>query len=378
MSNKHHEKFGEATDPIHHEDLDLVSDAMWARRKHLKALGSMASLAAVPAIGLTGANARAQALEKTKVSIAVGGKASFYYLPLSIAEFKGFYKAEGLDVEISDFAGGSRALAAVVGGSADVVSGAYEHTINLQQKGQMFQAFVLQGRAPQMAIGVSSKTMAGYKSVADLKGKKIGVSAPGSSTNMMASFMLANAGLKASDVSFVGVGTGAGAVTALRSGQIDAISNVEPVMTMLQQSGDIRIVADMRTMKGTQEFLGGPMPAACLYAPLTFVQKYPNTAQALASAIIRANRWIESVGPSELIRTVPESYLLGDRGIYLATFNAIRDSISRDGLISDEGSQTALKLLESSTPKWDKTKVELAKTYTNEFAKKALAKLGKA
>jgi len=299
-------------------------------------------------------------------------------LPLSIAEFKGFYKAEGLDVEISDFAGGSRALAAVVGGSADVVSGAYEHTINLQQKGQMFQAFVLQGRAPQMAIGVSSKTMAGYKSVADLKGKKIGVSAPGSSTNMMASYMLANAGLKASDVSFVGVGTGAGAVTALRSGQIDAISNVEPVMTMLQQSGDIRIVADMRTMKGTQDFLGGPMPAACLYAPLTFVQKYPNTAQALASAIIRANRWIESVGPSELIRTVPESYLLGDRGIYLATFNAIRDSISRDGLISDEGSQTALKLLESSTPKWDKTKVDLAKTYTNEFAKKALAKLGKA
>jgi len=378
MSNKHHEKFGEATDPIHHEDLDWVSDAMWARRKHLKALGSMASLAAVPAIGLTGANARAQALEKTKVSIAVGGKASFYYLPLSIAEFKGFYKAEGLDVEISDFAGGSRALAAVVGGSADVVSGAYEHTINLQQKGQMFQAFVLQGRAPQMAIGVSSKTMAGYKSVTDLKGKKIGVSAPGSSTNMMASFMLANAGLKASDVSFVGVGTGAGAVTALRSGQIDAISNVEPVMTMLQQSGDIRIVADMRTMKGTQDFLGGPMPAACLYAPLTFVQKYPNTAQALASAIIRANRWIESVGPSELIRTEPESYLLGDRGIYLATFNAIRDSISRDGLIPDEGSKTALKLLEASTPKWDKTKVDLAKTYTNEFAKKALAKLGRA
>jgi len=378
MSIKSHEKFGEVIEIMHRKDLDRVSDAMWARRKHLKALGSMASLAAVPAIGLTGASTRAQALEKTKVSIAVGGKASFYYLPLSIAEFKGFYKAEGLDVEISDFAGGSRALAAVVGGSADVVSGAYEHTINLQQKGQMFQAFVLQGRAPQMAIGVSSKTMAGYKSVADLKGKKIGVSAPGSSTNMMASYMLANAGLKASDVSFVGVGTGAGAVTALRSGQIDAISNVEPVMTMLQQSGDIRIVADMRTMKGTQDFLGGPMPAACLYAPLTFVQKYPNTAQALASAIIRANRWIESVGPSELIRTVPESYLLGDRGIYLATFHAIRDSISRDGLIPDEGSKTALKLLEASTPKWDKTKVDLAKTYTNEFAKKALAKLGKA
>lgn len=348
-----------------------------ARRHHLQTLSALAGSAAWSATGFGGA-AYAQALEKTKVSIAVGGKASFYYLPLSIAEFKGFYKAEGLDVEISDFAGGSKALAAVVGGSADVVSGAYEHTINLQQKGQMFQAFVLQGRAPQMAIGVSTKTMPGYKSVADLKGKKIGVSAPGSSTNMMANYLLASAGLKPGDVSFVGVGTGAGAVAAMRAGQIDAISNIEPVMTMLEQGNHVRIVADMRTMKGTQALLGGPMPAACLYAPLSFVQKYPNTAQALAAAIIRANRWIDQVGPSELIRTVPESYLLGDRGIYLATFNAIRDSISKDGLIPDEGSKTALRLLESSSPKWDQSKVDLAKTYTNDFAKRALAKLGKA
>ncbi|NCW01174.1 MAG: ABC transporter substrate-binding protein, partial [Betaproteobacteria bacterium] len=128
--------------------------------RQLAALGGASALAAT---GLDPRGAQAQALEKTKVAIAVGGKASFYYLPLSIAEIKGFYKEEGLEVEISDFAGGSRALAAVVGGSADVVSGAYEHTINLQQKGQMFQAFVLQGRAPQIAIAVSAKTMGGYK-----------------------------------------------------------------------------------------------------------------------------------------------------------------------------------------------------------------------
>jgi hypothetical protein len=73
-------------------------------------------------------------LEKSKVSIAVGGKAAFYYLPLTIAEQLGYFKDEGLDVEISDFAGGARALQAVVGGSADVVSGAYEHTINMQAR----------------------------------------------------------------------------------------------------------------------------------------------------------------------------------------------------------------------------------------------------
>src|ERR1700733_12900746 len=86
------------------------------------------------------------AVEKPKVSIAVGGKSALYYLPLTIAERLGYFKDEGLDVTISDFAGGSQALRAVVGGSADVVSGSYEHTINMQARGQHFQAFVLQGR----------------------------------------------------------------------------------------------------------------------------------------------------------------------------------------------------------------------------------------
>ncbi|MDQ6880876.1 MAG: ABC transporter substrate-binding protein, partial [Pseudomonadota bacterium] len=125
-------------------------------------------------------------LEKSRLSIAVGGKAAFYYLPLTISEQLGYFKAEGLDVEISDFAGGARALQALVGGSADVVSGAYEHTINMQSKNQFIESFVLQGRAPQIAMGVSTKTMPRYQALADLRGKKIGVSAPGSSTNMVA------------------------------------------------------------------------------------------------------------------------------------------------------------------------------------------------
>ena len=240
-------------------------------------------------------------LEKTKVAIAVGGKAAFYYLPLTISEQLGYFKAEGLDVEISDFAGGSRALQALVGGSADVVSGAYEHTINMQSKNQFIESFVLMGRAPQIAMGVSIKAMPNYRTVADLRGKKIGVSAPGSSTNMVASLVLSRAGLKASDVSFVGVGTAAGALTALRSGQIDAMSNTDPVMTMLEQKGDVKIISDTRTLKGTLEVFGGPMPAACFYTHAEFVQKNPNTCQALANAIVRGLKWLQTAGPSDII-----------------------------------------------------------------------------
>lgn len=312
--------------------------------------------------------------EKTKLAIAVGGKASFYYLPLTLAEQLGYFKAEGLEVEISDFAGGARALQAVVGGSADVVSGAYEHTINLQNKGQVFQAFVLQGRAPQIALGISNKTLPGYKSVADLKGKKIGVTAPGSSTNMMANLVLSRAGIKAGDVSFIGVGTSAGALTALRSGQIDAICNIDPVMTMLEQKGDVRVVFDTRTLKGTNEVFGGPMPAACLYAPMEFLQKNPNTAQALTNAIVHGLKWLQTAGPGDIIKTVPESYLLGDRGLYLASFDKVRESIALDGVFPEEGGKTALRALASFDATLKADRIDLSKTWTNQFAARAKAR----
>ncbi len=316
----------------------------------------------------------AQAIEKPKVTIAVGGKNLFYYLPLTIAEQLGYFKDEGLEVTIVDFAGGSRALAAVVGGSADVVSGAFEHTVNMQFKGQPMRAFVLQGAAPQIVLGVNPKTMPNFKSVADLKGKKIGITAPGSSTNIMANFVLAKAGLKPSDVSFIGVGASSGAVAAMRSGQIDAISNLDPVITLLQRSGDLKIVTDTRIVAEAEKVFGGPMPAGCLYAPQPFIDKNPNTVQALTNAIVRANKWIQKAGPGDIIKVVPESYLLGDRAIYIDGFRAAQKALSPDGMFPAKGPETAFRALASADPKLAEAKLDLAAVYTNDFAKKANAK----
>ena len=316
----------------------------------------------------------AQTLEKPKVAIAVGGKNLLYYLPLTIAEQLGYFKDEGLQVEISDFAGGAKALQALVGGSADVVSGAYEHTINMQAKGQIITAFVLQGRAPQIVFGVSNKTLPNYKTIADLKGKKIGVTAPGSSTNMVANFVLAKGGLKPTDVSFIGVGTAAGAIAALRSGQLDAMSNLDPVNTMLEQKKDIRVIADTRTLKDTNALFGGPMPAASLYAPDAFLKKYPNTAQALANAMVRSLKWIQKADPSEIIKVVPENYLLGDRALYIDAFMKVREAMSPDGSFPENGPTTALKALQAFESELASKTIDLSKTYTNDLVKKASAK----
>jgi NitT/TauT family transport system substrate-binding protein len=329
------------------------------------------------AVVLAGAAAHAaQAqLEKRDVHIAVGGQASFYYLPLTIAERQGYFKDEGLNLKISDFAGGAVALRAVVGGSADVVSGAYEHTISLQSKKQYFQAFVAQGRLPQIAFGVATGKAGAIKSLKDLKGLKVGVSAPGSSTHNLVKQLLSKAGLDPNkDVSVIGVGLGAQAINALQSGHIDAISNTDPVMTKLEQDNAIKVIADTRTVKGTIDVWGAPLPAGCLYAPIEFVQKHPNTAQALANAIVRADKWIAKASATEVARVVPESYLLGDRALYLFSYDKVKEAISPDGLFSDAGAKATIKGLAAFNPDIKPAEIDLAKTYTNEFARKANAK----
>jgi len=343
---------------------------MQRRRLIRAALAGTAALA-LPAVG------RAQSVEKPKLTIAVGGKNLLYYLPLTVAEVRGYLKDEGLDVTIADFAGGSRALQALVGGSADIVSGAFEHTINMQVKGQRLRAFVLQGRAPQIVLGINPKTMPNFKTVADLKGKKLGVTAPGSSTNVLANFVLAKVGLKPGDVSIIGVGAGSGAVAAMRSGQIDAISSLDPVITLLARSGDLKIVSDTRVVAEADRIFGGPMPAACLYTQQSFLDKNPNTAQALANAIVRADRWIQGAGPGDIIKAVPESYLLGDRAVYIDAFLAAKGALSPDGMFPEAGPETARRALASVDAEIANAKIDLAAIYTNDYVKRANAKYPK-
>jgi len=337
------------------------------QRRSLLVAGATA--ATLPALSF------AQALEKPKLTIAVGGKNLLYYLPLTIAETQGYFKAEGLDVTIADFAGGSRALQALVGGSADVVSGAFEHTINMQIKGQRLRAFALQGRAPQIVLGVNPKTMPNFRSVADLKGKKLGVTAPGSSTNVLANFVLAKAGLKPGDVSIIGVGAGSGAVAAMRAGQIDAISNLDPVITLLLRSGDLKVVSDTRVVAEADKVFGGPMPAGCLYTSQAFIDKNPATVQAITNAIVRADKWIQQAGPSDIIKAVPENYLLGDRAVYVDAFLAAKGALSPDGMIPEAGAETARRALASVDKEVaSAAHIDLKAVYTNDFVKRANAK----
>lgn len=341
------------------------------RRRFLAS--SVAACAAASGWGTASAQTKrdSEKPELTRLTLAVGGKASFFHLPLSIADQLGYFRAEGVDVEVADFPDWLRAQQAVLGGAAEVCSGSFEHVISLQQRRQFYQSIVLQGRAPQVAMGVSTRTLAQYRSAADLRGRRIGVSSLGSTTQLIAQLVLAQAGVSAREVNYVSVGSAAGALAALRSGQVDAMSNSEPVMTMLEQRGDVRIISDTRTLKGTAAVFGGMMPSACLYSGNDFVRAHPRTCQALANGIVHALKWLQTAGPSDMMKTVPESYLLGDRALYLASFANVREAFSTDGLVPADGVQTALRALAVTSTDASARGPVAGLLYTNDFARKA-------
>jgi sulfonate transport system substrate-binding protein len=331
----------------------------------LTALAAAASLAFA-------VNAQDRKLD-AKVQLAVGGKSALFYLPLTVTERLGYFKDEGLDVEISDFQGGAKSLQALIGGSADVVTGAYDHIVQMHAKTQPIIGLVELGRFPGYALGVVTAKAQNYRGAADLKGMKIGITAPGSSTHFMALHLMTQNGLRADEASFIGVGATSSAVAAVKRGEIDAIVNVDPVISVLESQNLVKIVADTRTLEGTRQVFGGPYTAAVLYALPAYVEKNTNAVQALVNAFVRGLRWMQVHSAEEIAKVMPEEYALGDKTLYLAAIKKSLPMYSPDGRFGRDGAETAYRVLAAFDPQVKSATIDIAKTYTDAFVDKALA-----
>jgi NitT/TauT family transport system substrate-binding protein len=319
-----------------------------------------------------GSRAFAQgAPEKPKVTLGVGGKALLYYLPLTVAERKGYFKEEGLEVEINDFGGGARSLQALIGGSVDVVTGAYEHTIRMQAKGQDVRALTELGRFPAIVIAVKKDKAGQVKSAADFKGLKIGVTAPGSSTALTAQYAMVKAGLKAADAAIIGIGAGASAVAAMKKGEIDLISHLDPVIAKLEADGDVQVLIDTRTEAGTRALFGGSNPAATLYSKKDFIDRNPVTTQRLVNAFVKSLKWLQTAKPDDVADLVPAEYHLGDKPLYIKAVQNSLESYSRTGIVTPEGMTSVMDMLKQLDPELKDAKVDLATTFDDRFVRKA-------
>ena len=311
--------------------------------------------------------------EKKRVIIAVGGKAALYYLPLTLAEQLGYFDDAGLDVEILDFPGGAKALQAMMGGSADVVSGGFDHTIVMQARGQKLTAFVLQGATPAISLVVAKDKADTWRGPQNLKGMKIGVTAPGSSTNMFVNALLARGGLDKDDVSIIGVGSGQSAVAAMQAGHLDALANIEPAISMLVRRGKVVEKVETISVQGATQLYGAALPSGSLYTKREFIRDNPHTVQALTDAMVRAVKWLAAASDEKVANRVPRHYLLGDRSLYLAALKRQRPSYSKDGRIPPQAARAMLQALAGFHEPISKRPIQLEETYTNRFVDAALS-----
>jgi NitT/TauT family transport system substrate-binding protein len=312
------------------------------------------------------------ALAETKIALAVGGGSCLCYLPTMLAKQLGEYEKAGVNVEVVDFKGGSESLKAVIGGSADVVSGYFDHCVNLAAKGQHLQSFVVYDRFPGLVLVVSPKHASEINSLKDLANKKVGVSAPGSSTDFFLKYLLSKNGVDANSVGVIGVGLGATAVAAMEQGQIDAAVMLDPAVTILKTKySDLKILSDTRSQKDTLAVFGGEYPGGALYTKADWIAAHPKEVQAMTDAIVATLKWIHSHTPEEIADKMPPELVGKDKASYVAALKNTIPMYSNDGKMDPKGAEAVLAVFSQSSPEVKNAHIDLSKTYTNAFAEKA-------
>jgi len=307
------------------------------------------------------------ALAQTRVVLGVGGRTAIIYLPLTVTERLGFFREEGLDVVIQDFGAGARALQALIGGSVEVVTGGYDHTIQMQALGRDIVAFVLLNRYPGLVLAVRKDLESEIRSISDLKGRRVGITAPGSSTHIFVNYLLIKSGLRPTDASIVSTSVGAQAVAAVQNRLVDAISNVEPAISLLDERGLIRVLADTRTAQGTRAVLGGEYPFASLYTTRAWLERNPDKAQRLTNAMVRGLRWMQGKSAVEIAQILPEEFFLGDRDLYIRMLQRNLEMFSPTGRFSETAPLRPLVVLSSFDENVARAQFDLKRTFTNEF-----------
>jgi NitT/TauT family transport system substrate-binding protein len=312
------------------------------------------------------------AAAQSKVTIAIGGGACLCYLPTVLAKQLGEYDKAGLAVELVDLKGGSDALKAVLGGSADVVSGYFDHCVNLAARKQELQAFVVYDRYPGLVLVVSPAHTNEIKSIKDLAGKKVGVSAPGSSTDFFLKYLLKKNGLDPASASVIGVGLGATSVAAMEQGQIDAAVMLDPSVTVLQGSHpDLRILSDTRTQKDTLEVFGGEYPGGALYSTTAWVAAHEKEVQALTNAILNTLAWIHAHSPEDVMAKMPAELVGKNKELYLAALKNTIPMYSVTGKMDPKGAEAVLAVFSEGSPEVAKANIDVKKTYTNQYVDRA-------
>jgi NitT/TauT family transport system substrate-binding protein len=303
-----------------------------------------------------------------KITIMVGGYEKQIYLPAKLAEALGYFKDEGLDVELLNEAAGVDAENQLLAGAVQAVVGFYDHCVDLQAKGKFVESIVQFSQAPGEVELVSSKHPE-IKAPADFKGKTLGVTGLGSSTNFLTLFMASKAGLQPGDVVTVPVGAGGTFIAAMQQDQIQAGMTTEPTISRMVKTGEASVLVDMRTVESTRKALGGTYPAASLYMESAWADAHKEDVQKLANAFVKTLKFINTHSGAEIAEKMPKDFYVGDKDGYIKALEEGKGMFTPDGVMPEDDPKTVLAVLSEFSRNVKGKQIDLSKTYTTEFVK---------
>src|SRR5450830_103551 len=323
-------------------------------------------------ISLAVASATMMALPGTasaagKITIMVGGITKMVYLPAKLAEQLGYFKEEGLDVELQSQPAGVDAENELLAGAVQAVVGFYDHSIDLQSKGKEITAIVIFGQVPGEVELVSTKAAASIKSMADVKGKTLGVTGLGSSTNFLTQYLASRHGIMSNQYSVLPVGADNTFIAAMKQGRIDAGMTTEPTVSQMLKTGEAKVLVDMRSVDGTVKALGGLYPASSLYVQRNWLNGHKDDAAKLARAFVKTLKFIKTHSATEIADKMPKDYYGNNKALYVQALENSLPMYSADGKMPVGGPETVLSVLSGFNPNVKGKHIDLSKTYTNEF-----------
>ncbi|MFL9923282.1 ABC transporter substrate-binding protein [Herbaspirillum lusitanum] len=308
-----------------------------------------------------------QAYAAGKITIMVGGITKMVYLPAKLTEQLGYFKEEGLDVELQSQPAGVDAENELLAGAVQAVVGFYDHSIDLQTKGKEITAIVVFGQVPGEVELVSTKVAANFKSMADSKGKTLGVTGLGSSTNFLTQYLASRHGITSKEYSLLPVGADNTFIAAMKQGRIDAGMTTEPTASQLLKTGDAQVLVDMRTVEGTVKALGGLYPASSLYVQRSWLNKNKDDAAKLARAFVKTLKFIKTHSAEEIAAKMPKDYYGKNKELYVQALQNSLPMFTADGKMPPGGPETVLSVLSGFNPNVKGKHIDLSKTFTNEF-----------
>ena len=308
----------------------------------------------------------------TTVKLMVGGMNKQIYLPAKLTERLGYFKEQGLDVQLSDEPAGVDAETAMLAGQVDGVVGFYDHTIDLQGKHKAAESVVQLLQVPGEVELCRSDVAGQIHSPADWKGRNLGVTGLGSSTNFLTKYLAVRNGLQAADVHSVAVEAGDTFIAAMQHKSIDCGMTTEPTISALLGTGQAKVLVDMRTADGATKALGGVYPASSVYMQTSYADTHRDVVQKLVNAFVKTMHYIAANSADQIAAQMPPDYYAGiGKAAYVKALADEKGIYTADGVMPPNGPQTVLNVLSSFDPNVKGHNVDLSKTFTTEFAQKA-------